>query len=1165
MAETHPNPFLRQIRHLIGSDPAAGLTDGQLLERFLTHRDEMAVEVLVRRYGPLVFGVCCRVLHNAHAAEDAFQATFLVLLRKAPSLTCYQPLGGWLYRVAYRLALRARGNEARRRQREVIAARNQATSEDSTSTQSDLVVALEEELQKLPEKHRTPLVLCYLEGKTSEQAAELLGCPRGSVSARLAQARDRLRSCLARRGFTEGSASIATVLATATTEAAVPLPLLSNTVRAAVWFASKEASTGGVVSAQAVALARGACRAMVVHKLQIAAAAMLIAAMLGTGATLLLRAAAQEGPAELATEPPSPEVAGEQLPNGVLARMGTLQLRHGDAIYFAAYTPDGKALLTAGRDGTVRLWEATTGKELRRFDWGEAVHDSKRDTTDNGMLQKWEQQVRDNLAMMGQAALSPGGTMVAASRRGVVFVWETATGKKVRQLRTQEEQLDQLAFSADGKSLLTVGPWQATAVWDVASGRCVRRHEGNPAGGFRPLFFADTLEQTAVVSGGWKYLAFRKQAENDGPWSIHIQERASGKELTRVFVGDGRAPLTFSPDEKVLVWAPFEAGNIVLSDVVTGKELRRLGQKNASYDLATNFAFSADGKTLAVSRVSHSIELWDLSSGKQIARVAPFSTRTLERPALAFSPDGKTVVSSLGGPSLRQFDAATGQEILRPANGHRASVSALALSADGKSLWTYGRGDPIQCWDWATGQKSEQRDVPSSAAHAVLAADGRFAFVAGKKVIIGGLAGKTSGQIEVGEERLSALALSPDGAFLATRGLDTSAVHLWDVTTVKARHTLGPAGDGPKGAFIAVTETTGVVTPELVFSPDGCCLAGAGPSRQLRVWDVATGNVLWEMTPRAGQTIERFAFSMNGMCLGAVHADRTVTLYETLTGQARGLLGTADPKNRRIHLTFSDSGGSGLMGAPRDAPVCLAFSPDGRYLALAQETPAIHLWDVFAGREVGQLQGHEGGVGSLLFSRDGRFLFSGGTDTTALTWDLTRLTRGQPARAGGLQPQTLDALWTDLADTDAGRAFDAMRQLSASPEQAVSLLSERLRPAQAADPKRVAQLLADLGSDDFESRRQAESELQGMGELAEPALRQALADDPPLALRKRLERLLEKQSVRAVGQLRELRAVELLECIGSANARQLLQALAGGAPGARLTREARHALQRLPG
>jgi RNA polymerase sigma factor (sigma-70 family) len=235
MAETHPNPLLHHIRHLVGSVPAAALTDSQLLERFLTHRDDTAFEVLVRRHGPLVFGVCRRVLHNAHAAEDAFQATFLILARKALSLVRRERLGIWLYKVAYRIALRARANEIRRQQCESQAARNRLCPASQTASPCDLVVALEEELQRLPARHRAPLVLCYLEAKTNEEAAEILGYPRGSMSARLAQARERLRECLARRGFVAPSAGIATLLATAAAEAVVPLPLLSNTVPQALF------------------------------------------------------------------------------------------------------------------------------------------------------------------------------------------------------------------------------------------------------------------------------------------------------------------------------------------------------------------------------------------------------------------------------------------------------------------------------------------------------------------------------------------------------------------------------------------------------------------------------------------------------------------------------------------------------------------------------------------------------------------------------------------------------------------------------------------------------------------------------------------------------------------------------------------------------------------
>jgi RNA polymerase sigma factor (sigma-70 family) len=294
MTTARPNPLLHHVRHLVGG--AAALTDGQLLERFLAGRDGTAIEALVRRYGPLVFGVCRRVLRDALAAEDAFQATFLVLVRKAPSLDRDRPLGGWLYTVAYRLALRARADAARGRRCEEQAARTRPPADSRAADAGDLAVALEEGLHRLPERHRAPLVLCYLEGKTHEQAAAILGCPRGSMAARLARARERLRADLARRGFV-APAGVAAALATAA-RAAVPLPLLDNTARAALSFAGDDPFAVGLVSTSALALARGAVRAMALHKLKVAGALLLAAALLGTGAAALRMAVAVQPPAE---------------------------------------------------------------------------------------------------------------------------------------------------------------------------------------------------------------------------------------------------------------------------------------------------------------------------------------------------------------------------------------------------------------------------------------------------------------------------------------------------------------------------------------------------------------------------------------------------------------------------------------------------------------------------------------------------------------------------------------------------------------------------------------------------------------------------------------------------------------------------------------------------
>jgi RNA polymerase sigma factor (sigma-70 family) len=176
-------------------------TDSQLLKRFARQQDEAAFAALVKRHGPMVLAVCRRILRDAHDADDAFQATFLVLVRKAPVIARPELLGNWLYGVAYRVAVKARIIAARRSERERQVPAMTLSDPLSDVTGRELRAVLDAELSRLPEKYRAPLVLCYLEGKTNEQAARLLGWPIGSISGRLARARELLRERLLSRGL----------------------------------------------------------------------------------------------------------------------------------------------------------------------------------------------------------------------------------------------------------------------------------------------------------------------------------------------------------------------------------------------------------------------------------------------------------------------------------------------------------------------------------------------------------------------------------------------------------------------------------------------------------------------------------------------------------------------------------------------------------------------------------------------------------------------------------------------------------------------------------------------------------------------------------------------------------------------------------------------------
>ncbi len=292
-------PVARFIRHSVHH---AGLTDGQLLARFTAHRDEAAFSALVRRHGPLVLGVCRRVLRDAHAADDAFQATFLLLARKAGSLASPERLSSWLHGVACRVATRARAQESRRRNRERMVPIPGPAVPDDGLVWRDLRVILDEEVNRLPARQRDAVVLCYLEGQTNAQAAVLLGCPRGSVATLLARARQRLRQRLTGRGMAAPAVVAGTWLAQQAEAAIVPSALTCSTIEAVMWCAADGFQAAGLVSGQAVALAKGVVRAMFLKKLKVAIAFVLVvAALAGTGAGLAGRRAVAQQPGEQAT------------------------------------------------------------------------------------------------------------------------------------------------------------------------------------------------------------------------------------------------------------------------------------------------------------------------------------------------------------------------------------------------------------------------------------------------------------------------------------------------------------------------------------------------------------------------------------------------------------------------------------------------------------------------------------------------------------------------------------------------------------------------------------------------------------------------------------------------------------------------------------------------
>jgi RNA polymerase sigma factor (sigma-70 family) len=280
-------PMDNIIQYLRGTllPESAELTDGQLLECFVSRREPAALEALVQRHGPMVWGVCRRVLRNHHDAEDAFQATYLVLVRKAASITPREMVGNWLYGVAYQTALKARATEAKRKGRERPVTPMPEPAVTYHDYWSDLQPLLDQAVNLLPAKYRAVIVLCDLEGKTKSEAARQLGLPEGTVASRVARARTILARRLARHGLALSSATLAGVLSKQAASAAVPTSVTTSTIKVVTLVAAGQAATTELLSAKVAALTEGVMKTMLLTKLRIGIAFLLVAALsaIGTG------------------------------------------------------------------------------------------------------------------------------------------------------------------------------------------------------------------------------------------------------------------------------------------------------------------------------------------------------------------------------------------------------------------------------------------------------------------------------------------------------------------------------------------------------------------------------------------------------------------------------------------------------------------------------------------------------------------------------------------------------------------------------------------------------------------------------------------------------------------------------------------------------------------
>jgi RNA polymerase sigma factor (sigma-70 family) len=657
MAHGHLGQVFDHLRRLLGAPCDPDQADGQLLERFVRQRDQDAFQALLQRHGPMVLGVCRRVLRDLHAADDAFQATFLVLLRRAAALDRTRPLGGWLHGVAYRVAMRAKANACKRSASERPAEDLETPDADPSTrmAQREVDAVLDEELCRLPAKYRETLILCYLQGKTNEQAAVQLGWPAGSMSRHLTRARELLHDRLVRRGVTVSAGLLGPALAR---EASAAAP--------AEWLAATGARLlCGAVPEHVSMLAEGVLRAMHLTRLKIAAAVLLTAGLISSGV------AAHQVPAAKPPAEPRENQRAAGTPAVEAVKRENLRLPHQGLVAGVSFSPDGRLLATAAAFGRVHIWNAVTGKPVRVC------------TTDKieEMARRWEGPLLEQ-SLCRRVTFVPGGKYLVswALRSKEVQLWQIDNGKQRRTWNPAPEQLNSfvasVAVSPDGK-LLACGTTDTTVcLWKTDSGQEVRRFRVPNRG---KAEFGNARIFSLAFSPDGKLLATGCAAfveKRNGVFlpvkdtRIILWDLATGKELRTCEWRDSlieHASIVFSPDGQLVAAGCNQ--KIGLWEVATGSHVLSW---QAHPSKVQSLVFTPDGRFVASLDEKAEICLWEVTGGPAVASWEGFGS-------VAFSPDGASAAwgSKDGTVQVRSVSGLEIKEVPRPAELSAKDLEAL--------------------------------------------------------------------------------------------------------------------------------------------------------------------------------------------------------------------------------------------------------------------------------------------------------------------------------------------------------------------------------------------------------------------------------------------------------------------------------------------------------
>jgi WD40 repeat protein len=868
---------------------------------------------------------------------------------------------------------------------------------------------------------------------------------------------------------------------------------------------------------------------------------------------------------------------GDRLPDGAQARLGTVRFRRCEDGF--GLTGDGRLVLFQPGE-PVRVCELPSGKVVQEIRLPEksparflatsadgkllALHIAGRVSlwrvTDGKRL--WERACPAGDGLRGRVS-TDGKHLVAWHPRGGVRLWETATGKVVREHRARADDPGYyVTVAVDGRILAELKDPGTLVLRDLHTGKTLHKFRPVEKDINRLLFSADGRTLVAVEG----YARFGAVMH---VWDVaRLERKCPAVRPRHPVLADSVA---LSPDGKSLAACAWDGKALHVWNAVTGKRSHRVRFSGEHEADARGVRFSGDGRRLVCWQKT-SLTVLDAASGRVLYKVAGPDLAP-DRPP-DFPADGKLLVAQ-DGETIRVWDAVTGDEQGPPR--HTRPPVVVGFSADGLRLVT-ADGQVARVWDSATGRP--------------LATFPRNGWGNGSDAAVW---------------QVPSFGLSPDATRLASWTNDT--VRVWGTPAGGALHQFPhvspPAGGGFMGGgnFMGAG-FIGQMPVVMRFTPDnrGLAVATVGETT-FSVWNLAGKKSRWSV--KLNGRLGALAMSPDGKSVAAsTESDGDedgdfrpggIFLWSTSTCQPRGralpsadeifyspdgrLLGSVQGKTVRVWevATLRCACRASIPGPL----VAVWFTTRGRLLALCVERKeeestappweALDLWDLDRSKRQRRFcvpgtacdllsPTPPGAIGSVAVSPDGTLLATAMADGTVLTWDLGQTDAATPPVAR-LRPHELERLWADLAGEDAARAYTAVRRLSGVPSAVVPFLRGRLKPQSREDHQT---LVADLGASRYAVREAATQRLLALGEHAETSLRAALAQDPPLEVARRLEGLLSRLERQPPPELlRQIRAVQVLEQIGSAASREVLAALAGGAAERRLTQEARTSLERL--